>query len=173
MLLYQSIKVKEKDGMHKCSGLMRNNISCNRMISTKDKFCSIHSYFKDFKAIDYSELNYCSKCEVYFEGDDRHCRNGFKINTKSVCEDDGVKCIGITSAGNRCFRKKVNGTRFCKTHSYLDNYDDDILKSLVLCSDCRKWKEQIMNYTSCKSCRAKAEITNKKRSLRNKEKKSK
>ncbi len=61
-----------------------------------------------------------------------------------------LKCIGKTRTNNLC--NKICTDKYCDNHKYLEDYTQDMLNNLTLCSGCRKWK-YIETSGNCQNCK--------------------
>ena len=47
------------------------------------------------------------------------------------------KCLAIDRNNNGCRCNALNDTRFCKNHSYMSDYTDDMIANQTICSGCK------------------------------------
>lgn len=64
-----------------------------------------------------------------------------------------TKCLAIDRNNNGCRCNALNESRFCKNHSYMSEYTDEMLSQLSICSGCKKsyyLHEGVKTCTNCK-----------------------
>ena len=49
-----------------------------------------------------------------------------------------MSCIGIDRYCRPCKFKLVNDTKCCKNHQYLQEYTEEQLKNMIICTGCKK-----------------------------------
>ena len=62
------------------------------------------------------------------------------------------KCLAIDRNSNRCRCNALLDTRFCKNHSYMVEYTDEMLEQLSICTGCKK-SYYIPEGKTCSTCR--------------------
>ncbi len=70
------------------------------------------------------------------------------------------KCLSIDRTRKPCRNYALNDTRFCKTHSFMGDYTDDMLKNLTICSGCNISHYLTDENKTCSKCRER-KISNK------------
>lgn len=58
-------------------------------------------------------------------------------------------CLGVDRYCRPCKFKIVNGTKCCKNHQYLQEYGEEELKKMIICTGCKKC---FYSSTECKTC---------------------
>ena len=73
-----------------------------------------------------------------------------------------TKCLAIDRNNNGCRCNALNDTRFCKNHSYMSEYTDEMIANQTVCSGCKKsycLPEGVKTCTNCKERGKQAKIT--------------
>ena len=73
-----------------------------------------------------------------------------------------TKCLAIDRNNNGCRCNALNDTRFCKNHSYMSDYTDEMIANQTVCSGCKKsyyLPEGVKTCTNCKERGKQAKIT--------------
>ena len=62
------------------------------------------------------------------------------------------KCLSIDRKNDSCRRNALTDTRFCKIHSYMVDYTEDMLQNLSICSGCNKAYYLTQGVKTCSNC---------------------
>jgi hypothetical protein len=62
------------------------------------------------------------------------------------------KCLSIDRKNDNCRRNALMNTRFCKIHSYMADYTEDMLQNLSICSGCNKAYYLTQGVKTCSNC---------------------
>ena len=69
-----------------------------------------------------------------------------------------MKCISKDRNSAPCRYQAIG--KFCKNHSYMNEYTDDMLANITLCSTCKKM-HYLGEYNTCEKCRTRGETNRK------------
>lgn len=64
-----------------------------------------------------------------------------------------MSCLGIDRYCQPCKFKIVNGTKCCKNHQYLQEYGEDVLKKMIICTGCKKCFYSSTESKTCELCK--------------------
>lgn len=64
-----------------------------------------------------------------------------------------TKCLAIDRNNNGCRCNSLKDTQFCKTHSYMSEYTDEMLSQLSICSGCKKSYYLHEGVKTCSNCK--------------------
>jgi len=75
-----------------------------------------------------------------------------------MSKKDKVKCQGITNKKSVCFKFAVDETKYCKSHSYLHEFTDEMIQEIIndktdkykFCNRCSRWHTEKVN--TCANC---------------------
>jgi hypothetical protein len=63
-----------------------------------------------------------------------------------------MRCLGKDRHNNTCRNHALGDTRFCKFHSYMVTYTEEMIANTTLCSGCNKWYYLKDRQKTCDSC---------------------
>lgn len=70
-----------------------------------------------------------------------------------------MKCLSKDRNNNNCRNHRVDETRFCKLHQYMNEYTDAMLEELTLCSGCLKmYYMGDSGFICCVGCRSREKL---------------
>ena len=72
------------------------------------------------------------------------------------------KCLSKDYKGEPCRFQCLDDSRFCKNHQYMNEYTDDMLANLTLCSGCKKMNHFENDDRTCEKCKERGKIERKK-----------
>jgi len=64
-----------------------------------------------------------------------------------------MSCLGIDRYCRPCKFKIVNGTKCCKNHQYLQEYGEEELKKMIICTGCKKCFYSSTESKTCELCK--------------------
>jgi len=64
-----------------------------------------------------------------------------------------MKCIAKDRNNNNCRNKSIDETQFCKFHSYMCNYTEEMIYNIKLCSGCKKMYYFEGENRTCEKCK--------------------
>jgi hypothetical protein len=70
------------------------------------------------------------------------------------------KCLSIDRKNDSCRRNALPETRFCKLHSYMVDYTEDMLQNLSICSGCKKAYYLTQGVKTCTNCNERGKSNN-------------
>lgn len=70
------------------------------------------------------------------------------------------KCLSIDRKNDSCRRNALSDTRFCKLHSYMVDYTEDMLQNLSICSGCKKAYYLTQGVKTCTNCNERGKSNN-------------
>jgi hypothetical protein len=74
-----------------------------------------------------------------------------------------MKCIAKDRNNNNCRNKSIDETQFCKLHSYMCNYTEEMISNIKLCSGCKKMYYFENENKVCENCKNRGIENRKKR----------
>jgi hypothetical protein len=147
--------------MHKCLGTVISRRAsldtrhqCTKNIDTKEKFCKVHIYMKNYTALMMNNLSVCKTCwKFYYLSKDEDKCDDCKNNKGKV------RCSGFRMSQKdkkivSCESAVSNIGDFCCDHDHQKDLTKEQIKELAICSGCKRVC-QVEN-GSCKECRKKA-----------------
>jgi hypothetical protein len=180
-------EIHKNSKYRKCYGIERNKTNCNSLIHENELYCIKHKYLSKYNITIFSDIynstnqwKNCKKCTKWTKEDHLMCDKcyikfvkHYKIinidNTKKYELRQKVenilntvnikKCNGITRNFEQCHKNIVVG-KYCNVHSYMNNYIDNQLYKITLCSGCKMFK-YIENNLNCIDCKNRIKETNK------------
>ena len=69
-----------------------------------------------------------------------------------------TKCSSIDRHSNPCRNRCLTESRFCKFHQHMNDYTDDMLQSLKLCSGCNKMYFLEEGNKICETCKSRSNL---------------
>lgn len=101
----------------------------------------------------------CSNCKRTYPVADFVGEKNQPTKTCKTCRDKarGRKCTAFDRNNNPCRANCLGDTRFCKNHSYMCDYTEEMLREVKLCSGCKKMY-YLGEYKICEKCRQRGEV---------------
>jgi hypothetical protein len=151
-----------------CRGLAIDGSKCKYEVEENKNCCSRqHSDMEDYTDDMFANLQLCKKCGSrrwrYFGETDR-CAN---CQEKQHNEIDTI-CLGLQGDGKRCTNKKAPKKNYCAiSHSYMDDYTDEMKANTVLCKGCKKYRYigHFEGNKTCNICRERKKKINEKKQV--------
>jgi len=133
---------------------------CSRMAASTSKYCLRHNYFNKYtdeqvEGFRNGEGKICRNCAKLFEGSKVACSKCLADDIIRKNNPDGrPKCVAVTIKEKPCDCYSTSISKYCNTHSYMDNYTEEQLKNLHNCSTCnlKKYIPQRDPYKPTKTC---------------------
>ena len=64
-----------------------------------------------------------------------------------------TKCLSKDYKGEPCRFQCVDESRYCKNHQYMNEYTDEMIANLTLCSGCNKMRWLETDVRTCNNCK--------------------
>ena len=74
-----------------------------------------------------------------------------------------TNCLAIDRNSNQCRNYGCNESRFCKFHQYMNDYTDEMLANLTICSSCKKSYYLENGRKICNGCKERSKSNSEKR----------
>ena len=74
-----------------------------------------------------------------------------------------MSCLGIDRYCRPCKFKLVNDTKCCKNHQYLQEYTEEQLKNMIICTGCKKCFYSPTENKTCNTCKIRGKVNNTKK----------